>query len=488
VTPDLVVELESPLPTTLPVGQGTAVFCAGACFHPHETVENLEIVVDGVHRHRPAAFAMPRPDVFAARGQARSYRSGFWAVVPIEPPTAAGAVELSIAAVLEGGSEAAASLGRIEVVEPEAPASHHGLPTPAGPGLIAVCMATFEPDATLFAAQIESLRAQTDDRWICVISDDASGEEHFAGIAEVVGADPRFLVSRSPARLGFYDNFERALRLAPAEADLLALCDQDDVWHPDKLEVLRGALGSAQLVYSDQRLTDADGRVLRQTMWQGRSNNHTNLASMLVANTITGAATLFRREVAELALPFPEPPGFRFHDHWLGLVALASGEVAYVDRPLYDYVQHAGAIFGDVSQGGRGAEPARGRGWRQRLLEWRAAYFYGYLARETLARTLLVRSSTTLTAGKRRALERFGAAARSPAAFAWLAARPLRGLVGRNETLASEAQIARGILWRWLIGLRARRSEPPGRGIDDAGLPPPASFSQTRLRRWRARL
>jgi glycosyltransferase involved in cell wall biosynthesis len=349
-------------------------------------------------------------------------------------------------------------------------------------------MATFEPDATLFAAQVESLRAQTDDGWICVISDDASGEQHFAEIADVVGADPRFVVSRSPERLGFYNNFERALRLAPAEADLLALCDQDDVWHPDKLEVLRGALGSAQLVYSDQRLTDADGRVLRETMWRGRRNNHTNLASMLIANTITGAATLFRREVAELALPFPEPPGFRFHDHWLALVALASGEVAYVDRPLYDYVQHAGAIFGDVSQGGRRAEPARGRGWRQRLLEWRAAYFYGYEARQTLSRALIVRTATPLTAGKRRTLERFGAAARSPAAFAWLAARPLRRLLGRTETLGSEAQIARGILWRWLIGLRARRSQPPGGTLDETRLPSPASFSQTRLRRWRARL
>ena len=39
---------------------------------------------------------------------------------------------------------------------------------------------------------------------------------------------------------------------------------------------------------------------------------------MLVANTITGAATLFRREVAELALPFPDTPGLPFHDHWLG--------------------------------------------------------------------------------------------------------------------------------------------------------------------------
>jgi hypothetical protein len=128
--------------------------------------------------------------------------------------------------------------------------------------------------------------------------------------------------------------------MAPAGAELLALCDQDDRWHPAKLTTLRSALGDAQLVYSDQRLVDEHGRVLRATLWKGRRNEFDNIASVLIANTITGAATLFRREVADVALPFPDSPGFQFHDHWLAVVALASGDVAYVDRPLYDYVQH----------------------------------------------------------------------------------------------------------------------------------------------------
>ena len=56
----------------------------------------------------------------------------------------------------------------------------------------------------------------------------------------LVAGDPRFVVSRSPRRLGFYRNFERALALAPAGARHVALADQDDVWHPDKLAVLLG--------------------------------------------------------------------------------------------------------------------------------------------------------------------------------------------------------------------------------------------------------
>jgi glycosyltransferase involved in cell wall biosynthesis len=473
-TSDLVARLESELPTSLPAGRGTALFCYGACFHRSEAVEGLALLVDGA-RHRPAAWGMPRPDVFHA--YAAGFRSGFWSTVPV-PARGPGVVELSIAARLAGGPEAVAPLGRIAIEAPE-PAPRLGRTADAG--LIAVCMATFEPDMALFRVQLESLRAQTDERWVCVISDDCSAPERFAEIAALVDGDPRFVLSRSPERLGFYRNFERALRMAPAEAELLALSDQDDRWHPRKLELLRGALGGATMVYSDQRLVDAGGRVLRHTLWQGRSNNHTDLASMLVANSITGAATLFRRDVAELALPFPDSPGLQFHDHWLGLVALASGDVAYVDTPLYDYVQHRRAFFGAVTHADGETGPRGLRGGR-------GAYFRGYLPRAVLAQVLLVRCAARLTPAKRRALRRYVAAERSPLAFAWLAARPLRALRGRNETLGSEAELVGGIVWRLLVGLLAKGARAPGWRPLDASLPDLLSFQQRRLRRWRSRV
>ena len=453
----LVANLESPLPATLPAGRGTAVFCYGTCFHTDAAVAGLELVVDGV-RHPPAAARMPRPDVPGAA------RGGFWGTVPIaarEP----GFVELAVIARMAGGGSQTAPLGRIAVVAPAPPASA----PPVEDGLIAICMATYEPDPDLFRAQVESLRAQTHSPWTCAISDDSSGPDRFAAILAEVDGDPRFVVSRAERRLGFYRNFERVLALAPPEAELLALCDQDDRWYPEKLAVLRAALGDRfSLAYSDQRLVDVHGRVLRDTLWRGRRNNHTDLASLLVANSVTGAATLFTREVADLALPFPDTPGLQFHDHWLGLVALAAGDVAYVDRPLYDYVQHRGAVFGDVMGGERSP--------RRLLRGGRGAYFLGYAAREVQAQALLVRCASVLTPSKRRGLERYVAAERSPLALAWLAARAVRS---RKETLGSELELVRGIAWRRLVQIL-------GRG--DASFPEPLSFEQRRLRRWRARV
>jgi Glycosyl transferase family 2 len=449
--PDLVVRRETPLPASLPAGRADAVFVLGACWHRRERIAALELLVDGVAQ-QPAAWAMPRPDVAAAGGV---LRSGFWATVAL-PARGAGSIELVVRARLQGGAEALASLGRIAI----APAA----PAPGGSDLIAICMATFEPDPALFATQIESLRAQADERWVCVISDDCSAPERFRAISERVAGDARFVLSRSDERLGFYRNFERALRLAPPEAGLLALCDQDDCWHPDKLGTLRAALGAATMVYSDQRLVDAEGRVLRDTLWQGRSNNHTDLVSLLVANSVTGAATLFRRDVAELALPFPDTPGLPFHDHWIGLVALALGDVEYVDRPLYDYVQHRGAFFGAVTHGeGGGSRRARPR----------AAYFRGYLPRAVLAQVLLARCGDRMPDAKDRALRRFAAAERSLPAAGWLA---LRGLRSWRATLGSESELVPGLLWRRVARTLAR----------DTSLPDVLGFQQRRLRRWRA--
>jgi glycosyltransferase involved in cell wall biosynthesis len=417
---------------------------------------------------------MPRFDVPERRG-------GFWATVGVRVPIGASEVVVEAQARGRDGLAERVELARIPVRS--ARAAGGGVDS----GLIAICMATYRPDPALLRAQIDSIRAQTDTNWTCVISDDFSEPEHYDQILQIVGGDPRFSVSRAPEWIGFYRNFERALTLAPPEAQLIALSDQDDIWHPDKLATLRASIGSATLVYSDQRLTDPAGEVLRDTMWVGRSNNRTNMASMLVANTVTGAAMLIRREVVERALPFPECPGMQFHDHWLTLVALATGRLQYVDRPLYDYVQHGGAILGRVVGPGV-ADRVRRRLRMPRMRDWRGAYFLGYLPARMRAQTLLMRYSDTLTASERRGLELYMHADSSPLAFLWFVGRPLRMLFGRTETRGGEWELAVGIVWRWLASLVAVAPRWPDRYLLDTSFPEPRSFAQKRLGRWREQI
>ena len=229
--PELHLQLDYPLPERLAVGAGTALFVCGWCFSPHDRVSSLSLVLDG-EAQPVMAELMPRGDVFRALHPAvdpygtqglsadpdseedpelRSFRSGFWGLVRVPPRPAGAELDLRLRAVLDGGGETEAEVARITVDEGSARPVEIDPPEPAAGPFVAVCMATFNPPPELFRRQLDSIRAQTHRNWVCVISDDCSSPESFAALEEAVADDPRFVVSRSPERLHFYRNFERAL-------------------------------------------------------------------------------------------------------------------------------------------------------------------------------------------------------------------------------------------------------------------------------------
>lgn len=318
--------------------------------------------------------------------------------------------------------------------------------------LVAIAMATFDPDPLLLERQIGSIREQTHERWVCLVSDDGSGSERLAHLRSLIEGDERFTLSVGGERRGFYANFERALGMVPPEADLVALADQDDCWYPEKLAILVGALGAAQLAYSDMRIVDEQGEVVSETFWQGRRNNYTDLSSLLLANTVTGAASLFRRELLDLVLPFPEPVGDPFHDQWIAAMALATGSLAYVDRPLYDYVQHGAAARGHAAAM-REFDPRRHLSWRRPRATVSRVSDYAKRAYETNAHRIALSAreiearTGSLEADKTRALRRVARLDTRKPPTGWLALRSLRRFTGRNETMGIELSLLAAALW-----------------------------------------
>jgi hypothetical protein len=254
----------------------------------------------------------------------------------------------------------------------------------------------------------------------------------------------------------------------------VALADQDDVWYPDKLQTLVSSIGSAQLVYSDQRIITANGEVLAPTYWGTRTNNHSSMLSLLVANAVTGAASLFPRALLDDALPFPPAQFAHFHDHWLALTALARGDIRFVDRPLYDYVQHGTATLGHANAnrmtGVRDRLSSLRRGPRERVRLWRMHYFVDVCRLIQFATVLQMRC--TMPARKRRALDRFVRADRSLAPVAGLALRGARELArARPPTRRAEWMLAYAFAWRRLLSATVR--DTPQRGLRLDAVPPP---------------
>lgn len=460
----LVAGVDTAIPRVLVVGRGNVLYLAGWCYHPHHRIVQLHVVADG-GVHPVKAFAMARPAAAAVSDPTRDprghgLRSTFWALVPFPERRQPVRTGLCLRARLSDGSVRAKRIGTISLEPGRARDACDPVSAPRVPGkpLVAICMATCNPPLELFRRQVLSIRDQTYPHWVCIISDDGSPPDVFEAIRGIALRDSRFRVSRTPSTLGFYHNFERCLSLVPNDVEFIALCDQDDWWHPDKLATLLSHCDErTMLVYSDMRIVDRNGRVVSDTYWTTRPNRYDDLGSLVIANTVTGAASMFRRSLLDYVLPFPQQVGRSFHDHWIAAVAVAVGTMRYVGRPLHDYVQHAGNVVGY-----RAPSP---RGTVRRLLRYvaraQAVYFEEVVRAQLMARVLALRCGRMLSAERRRALERIARSDESLGAMTWLALRGVQRLWRVTETLGIECVLLVGILWRW--HLWARSLLPPRR-------------------------
>jgi ABC-type polysaccharide/polyol phosphate transport system ATPase subunit/glycosyltransferase involved in cell wall biosynthesis len=490
--------LDQHLPRRLSVGRGNALFLAGGCHADDEKLESVSIVANGAEWD-VIAHGMPPLDMPDRAG------TRWWGILRIPAGSSDSVLRVGLHAHLGDGTDVRAELGEIELVPHEVPtagAAHgngdaassdgdkgHRIWHPKGGPVIAIAMATHRPPPELFRKQIESIRKQTHESWVCVISDDASGEQSLAQMREVLGNDPRFRLHPSEEQQGVCRNFERALDLVPAETECVALCDQDDEWHPDKLETLREALGSgAQLAYSDMRIVTANGKEISNTYWTERRNNHTNFASLLIANTVTGGASMFRRDVLDYALPFPQELPEQRHDHWLAIVSMARGDLAYVDRPLYDYVQHDDAALGHkrANQGASSTLAQRMETLKQGgVLEgWGLVYFMHYRRLLLAATVLQLRFGDQLADDKARAVHRI-LLSDSLRGMVWLSARALRARFGRaTETMQRDSNLVRAIAWlritRWRARRRGERDLIAAADVERLDLPPGAGTPRGR--------
>ncbi|CAN5345478.1 hypothetical protein BH11ACT3_BH11ACT3_06910 [soil metagenome] len=225
---------------------------------------------------------------------------------------------------------------------------------------VSVVLCTFN-GAAYVAQQLGSILTQTRPVDELVIADDGSTDDTVdvvdATIAEHAarhpGSLPRLVRLSGDRPLGVAANFERAMRAATA--DLLALCDQDDVWHPTRVERMLASFDaepSTALVHGDARLVDAAGSDLGSTLFGalGLSARERaeiaagdEFAALLRRNLVTGATTMLRADVRDRALPIPE--GW-IHDEWIAMVAAATSVTSLVDEALLDYRQHGANQIG----------------------------------------------------------------------------------------------------------------------------------------------
>jgi glycosyltransferase involved in cell wall biosynthesis len=219
-----------------------------------------------------------------------------------------------------------------------------------------VALCTFNGERFL-QAQLESLLNQTRLPDEVVVGDDASTDGSVAALrafserAEAAGVTVRLHLSMCNA--GFVENFSGTVERA--SGDVLCFCDQDDVWHPEKLSRLMDLFERNQdllFACSDGRLVDADGHdlgvglfeALELTPGEWEALRSGRAFEVLVRRSMaTGATAAFSAHLRPMALPVGK--GW-IHDEWFAVIAAAMGQFAVVEDSLIAYRQHGGNQVG----------------------------------------------------------------------------------------------------------------------------------------------
>lgn len=205
-------------------------------------------------------------------------------------------------------------------------------------------MAVYKPNEKWFGEQLRSLNEQTYPALELLICDDCPEfpvDEKI--ISENIVNFPYVLV-RNEKNMGSNKAFERLTELAGGK--YISYCDQDDVWHSDKVKKMVSVLErtSSPMVCSDLNIIDGNGKLIADSITKVRKRHvfreGEGLApQLLVSNFVTGCAMMMRADTAKRAVPFVDS---LVHDQWLAICAATEGRIELIRESLIDYRQHEG--------------------------------------------------------------------------------------------------------------------------------------------------
>lgn len=202
---------------------------------------------------------------------------------------------------------------------------------------ISVVIATYN-GATYLAEQLSSIVSQTIQPYEVIIRDDCSNDDT-VNIIESYRTKLHIRYYQNARNVGYTKNFE--LAVSSATGSYIALCDQDDIWEPHKLEQLLKRIEGYSLVFSNSALIDATGNLMGKTLSQKLRNRFIAVSSPLsfvYDNCVSAHAMLFQRSLISHLLPFPH---HLFFDAWIAANAASVSGINYIGQSLVRYRQHS---------------------------------------------------------------------------------------------------------------------------------------------------
>lgn len=212
---------------------------------------------------------------------------------------------------------------------------------------IAILMATYN-GSTFIEQQIESLFAQTYANFSLYIHDDGSTDDTLDILHRYESKNDNVHILNYPSLHNAKDNFLSMTQ--KVAADYYFFCDQDDIWHNEKIaiemlemEKMENLYGDIPLlVFSDLRVVDNNLNLINNSLWQCGGVCPDLLSSFdagAVFEYVTGCTMLFNKRACD-SIIYPAKSAL-MHDSWTTYCILkAGGIVKGIPTPLVSYRQH----------------------------------------------------------------------------------------------------------------------------------------------------
>jgi glycosyltransferase involved in cell wall biosynthesis len=201
--------------------------------------------------------------------------------------------------------------------------------------------------AKFVAAQLESITRQTAPVDEIIICDDGSSDRTLPIVKEFASRLP-MRIEINDRRLGVTGNFAKAI--AQCTGDIIFLCDQDDLWEPQKVQKIVQCFAddAVGLAFSNALVVHEDlspaGYRLWDSVWfdpaEQRKMRDGSALPVLLRHAVAAGSTLaFRSRYRSLILPIPNFP--HSHDIWITLLIACVSRVFPLDEDLIRYRLHA---------------------------------------------------------------------------------------------------------------------------------------------------
>lgn len=211
--------------------------------------------------------------------------------------------------------------------------------------MISIALATYNGEKYI-KEQIDSILNQTYKDIEIVVADDCSKDGTREILSALAAKNSNIKVFFNEKNLGFKKNFEKAISLCSGE--FTALSDQDDIWENWKLEKSLNSLDGFDIVCTNSKIIDDDGKDAGYTMKDSvgykfvPKDKNLLFKHLLHANFVQGSTLLARTDFLKSCLPIPDD--FEYHDWWFAFNALQKNGINYLEDCSIRYRQHQSQV------------------------------------------------------------------------------------------------------------------------------------------------